>query len=103
MDIRPLGTSPHSQDPGLQPLLSGLQAGTFWNPGAPPSCLLTCAATLPVAKRGVPQRLVSKSHAEGAEPPTLPRAVSQGAMSEHSLELGGLDTVGPAERGEGAG
>lgn len=86
-------------------------ASAVWAPGwnfleswGSPCCLLTCQATFPVAERAVPQGLISKSHAEGAEAPTLPsRAFSRGAVSEHSLELGGLDTVGPGERGKGAG
>lgn len=39
----PLGLcklGPYSQDPGLQPLLSRVRAGTSWSPGAPrPICL----------------------------------------------------------------
>ena len=64
------------------------------------SRLLTCTAALPVAECRVPHSLVSKPHSEGIAPPVVPRAFLQGAVGELGLELGHLETVGPAERGE---
>lgn len=83
------------------PVSAGQVAGwNFLESRGSPSCLLTGTAAFPVTERCVPQCLVSESHSERAASPAAPWALPRGAVGEHSLELGGMGSLGPGERDE---